>query len=128
MNPNLALHQASKSLDNYRTNLRDEWNFHGLTSSQNYGLDGLPWATSHYTFHLVAWHIPLALSGQFYYAPNGTLSFEPKYEAPYWLPFFTPFATGHIECLQVEREKTTEILYKLSVSSGKVISKWQILV
>ena len=119
LEPHLALGQAIKSLDNYRSTLRDEWNFHGLTSSQHYGLDGLPWATSHYTFHLVLWHLPLALSGQQFYAPNGSLTFKPKYEPPYWLPFYTPFCMGNIEASENQDNDKTEILYKLTVSSGK---------
>lgn len=118
-NPYSALQQAAKSLDNYRSTLRDQWNFHGLTSSEHYGLDGLPWATSHYTFHLVLWHLPLALSGQRYYAPNGSLTFVPKFETPYWLPFYTPFCMGNIEAKEVTTEtNSTEVLYALKVSSG----------
>lgn len=118
MEPKLALEQASKSLNNYRSTLRDEWNIHGLTSSEHYGLDGLPWATSHYTFHLVLWHLPLALSGQQYYAPNGSLIFAPKYEVPYWLPFYIPTCMGNIEAREEKTGRSIEILYKFKVSSG----------
>jgi len=116
--PEDALQQASKSLDNYRTNLRDQWNFHGVTSSEHYGLDGLPWATSHYTFHLVLWHLPLALSGQQYYAPNGTITFEPRFDPPYWLPFYTPSCMGNIEAKKIDVEGKDEILYSMKSSSG----------
>lgn len=119
MEPKLALEQASKSLNNYRSTLRDEWNIHGLTSSEHYGLDGLPWATSHYTFHLVLWHLPLALSGQQYYAPNGSLIFAPKYEVPYWLPFYIPTCMGNIEAREEKTGDSIEILYKFKVSSGE---------
>ena len=116
--PEDALQQASKSLDNYRTNLRDQWNFHGVTSSEHYGLDGLPWATSHYTFHLVLWHLPLALSGQQYYAPNGTISFEPRFDPPYWLPFYTPSCMGNIGAKKIDVEGKDEVLYSMKTSSG----------
>ncbi|XP_065653158.1 uncharacterized protein LOC136071792 [Hydra vulgaris] len=119
MEPHLALEQVIKSLDNYRTTLRDQWNFHGLTSSQHYGLDGLPWATSHYTFHLVLWHLPLALSGQQYNAISGTLTFEPKYDAPYWLPFYTPLCMGNIEAKEQDSLGSNEILYRFTVTSGQ---------
>jgi len=121
MNPKNALEQVSKSLDNYRTTLRDQWNVHGLTSSKSYGLDGLPWATSHYTLHLLVWHVPMALTRQFYFAPNGTLTFDPTFEPPYWLPFYTPTSMGHIECEQrKDGENYVEIVYKLEVSSGSL--------
>ena len=116
MAPRIALHQAEKSLDHYRSTLKDQWNIHGLTSSEHYGLDGLPWATSHYSFHLMLWHLPLALSGQQYNAPNASLTFQPKYEAPYWLSFLTPVALGSIEARLVEKEN--EVMYIFSVTSG----------
>ena len=118
MDPKEAMEQAIKSLNNYRVTLRDQWNFHGLTSSEHYGLDGLPWATSHYTFHLVLWHLPLALSGQQYFAPNGTLKFSPKYNVPYWLPFYLPQCMGNIEAKEEKTGKSIEVLYKLRVSLG----------
>ena len=118
MDPEDALQQASKSLDNYRTNLRDQWNFHGVTSSEHYGLDGLPWATSHYTYQLVLWHLPLALSGQQYYAPNGTITFQPRFDPPYWLPFYTPRCMGNIEAKQESLQGKDEIMYTMKASSG----------
>ena len=45
-----ALQQAKKAIDHVRSGLNDQWNFHGLYSGTGYGLDGLPWCTSHYTF------------------------------------------------------------------------------
>ena len=120
MPPRIALHQAQKSLDHYRSTLKDQWNFHGLTSSENYGLDGLPWATSHYSFQLMLWHLPLALSGQQYNAPNATLSFKPKFDVPYWLSFYTPVALGNIEAKF--NEASNETMFKFTVSSGEKAS------
>lgn len=93
----MALNRAKKSLDHWRSTLNDQWNIHGLIASNGYGLDGLPWATSHYSFHLVLWHLPLALSGQLYNAGNASLTFWPKYQIPFNLPFFTPKAIGTIQ-------------------------------
>jgi hypothetical protein len=122
MSPEKAMEQAIKSLDNYRSTLHDQWNFHGITSSSHYGLDGLPWATSHYTLHLVLWHLPLALSGQQYYAPEGKIRFDPKYSPPYWLPFYTPSCMGNIEAKDSTKESSnTEIVYTMTVSSGKSV-------
>ena len=126
MDPKKAMSQAIKSLDNYRSNLRDQWNFHGMTSSSHYGQDGLPWATSHYTLHLVMWHLPLALSGQQYYAPEGRITFAPKYSPPYSLPFYTPSCIGKIEAKSAaEKSKaSSEILYTVNVSSGKKVTDY----
>ena len=46
--------------------------------------------------HLVAWHIPLAISGQQANLPNGTLSFAPKLKAPYSLPVVLPGVFGSL--------------------------------
>lgn len=123
LDPKKAMSQVIKSLNNYRSNLHDQWNFHGITSSNHYGQDGLPWATSHYTLHLVLWHLPLALSGQQYYAPEGRMTFDPKYSPPYRLPFYTPSCIGSIEAKETSEKKnnkdSSEILYKLTVFSGK---------
>ena len=117
------MQQAIKSLDNYRTTLRDQWNFHGITSSGHYGLDGLPWATSHYTLHLVLWHLPLALSGQQFDAPSGTIRFKPKYNPPYWLPFYTPFCMGNIGAKEITKDKSrVEVMHSLKVSSGMCLA------
>jgi hypothetical protein len=35
-----ALAMAEKELDHYRTTLRDQWNIHGLTANDGYGVDG----------------------------------------------------------------------------------------
>ena len=98
-----ALQQAKKAIDHVRSGLNDQWNFHGVYSGTGYGLDGLPWCTSHYTFHMVLWHIPFALSGQSFSAPNATLSFDPKLPCPYKVPFYTPFATGTLQCTVLHR-------------------------
>lgn len=123
--PIIALNRAKKSLDHWRSTLNDQWNVHGLISSTGYGLDGLPWATSHYSFHLVLWHIPLALSGQQYSAPNSSLTFWPKFPIPFNLPFFTPKASGTIEGAYVngndreEDDNEEEEMFTFTVKSGE---------
>ncbi|XP_032237936.2 uncharacterized protein LOC5512607 isoform X1 [Nematostella vectensis] len=112
--PDFALSQAKKSLEHYRSGLNELWNIHGLTSGTGYGLDGQPWCTSHYTFHMVLWHIPIALSGQQYSAVDKKLVFAPKVTLPYSLPFFTPGASGTIEAKMIARK----VVCKLSVSHG----------
>lgn len=116
MDPTEALKQAKKALEHYRKNLNDFWNIHGLTAGQGYGVDGQPWCTSHYSFHMVLWHIPLALSGQQYSAVEQKLTFEPKLQMPYALPFFTPFASGTIQ----GRKLNERIKYTVTVTSGRL--------
>ena len=94
MDPQKALLKAEKAIEHVRSELNDEWDFHELYSGDGYGLDGLPWCTSHYAFHMVLWHIPFAISGQSFSAPEARLSFEPKLSCPYHIPFYTPFASG----------------------------------
>lgn len=50
-----ALAMAEKELDHYRSTLRDQWNIHGLTANDGYGIDGQPWCTAHYGFHMPLW-------------------------------------------------------------------------
>jgi len=116
MEPKESLRQAQKALEHYRTKLNDFWNIHGLTAGQGYGVDGQPWCTSHYSFHLVLWHIPLALSGQQYDAVQQRLTFEPKIKVPYALPFFTPFASGTVQA----RKLGNRVKYTVTVTSGRL--------
>lgn len=87
-----ALSQPSKSLNLWRTGINDQWNTAGLVSSQ-----GLPYITSHYGFHMVEWHIPLAISGQIADLPNNKLGFAPTMDAPYRLPVILPGVLGSLE-------------------------------
>lgn len=114
--PQESLKQAENALEHYRTNLKDFWNIHGLTAGKGYGVDGQPWCTSHYSFHLVLWHIPLALSGQQYDAVEQRLTFEPKLKVPYSLPFFTPFSSGTVQA----RKLTKRIKYTVTLTSGRL--------
>ena len=116
MDPEESLKQAEKALEHYRTNLNDLWNIHGLTAGQGYGVDGQPWCTSHYSFHLVLWHIPLSLSGQRYDAVHKRLTFHPKLNVPYALPFFTPFASGTVKARKLDEC----VKYTVTVTSGRL--------
>ena len=62
--------------------------------------DGYPTVTSHYGFHMVSWHVPLAVSGQLAdLAPpaNRSLTFAPRLAPPYTLPFMLPGVLGTVE-------------------------------
>merc|ERR1712196_449065 len=78
------------SLQNWRYSLKDLWNIAGNADQET----GLPYITSHYGFFMVAWHIPLALSGQQADLPRGRLTFDPRVEAPYSLPVLLPGVVG----------------------------------
>jgi len=100
MAANQSLAQAQKALNQWRLVLNDQWNVHGLMGGIGYGVDGLPFCTSHYGFHMVLWHIPFALSGQQYSAPNASLTFSPKIAAPYQFPVLIPKVFGFIRTSQ----------------------------
>jgi hypothetical protein len=102
----------------YRTGLRDQWNIHGITANDGYGVDGQPWCTAHYAFHVTPlWAIPLAMSGQEYDGRSGgRLSFSPKTDCPYSLPWFTPTGSGVLSCTMSDQAHA----FRLSCSSGSV--------
>ena len=77
------------SATSYSRRINDQWNTAGLKDTAGY-----PTATSHYGMHMVAWHLPLALSQQQANLPNGTLSFAPRLPAPYSLPVLLPGVLG----------------------------------
>ena len=61
--------------------------------------DGYPTVTSHYGFHMVSWHVPLAMSGQLADlsdTSNRSLTFAPTIPAPYSLPLMLPGVLGTI--------------------------------
>jgi non-lysosomal glucosylceramidase len=104
-----SLGEAEKIIRNWRDRMRDQWDYTDTTTAW----DGYLWCNSHYARQLIFWSIPLALSGQHYYAPDGRLTFDPKVAAPAKLPFFTPQAGGEIELLGQGR-------YRLSVAYGNL--------
>lgn len=84
-----ALTQPAKSLGLWRSVINDQWNTCGIATR-----DGRSSVTSHYGFHMVAWHIPLTISGQDANLPEGELSFDPRVMTPYKLPVLLPGITG----------------------------------
>jgi len=107
-----SLHEAEKIIRNWRDRMRDQWDYTDTTAAWN----GYLWCNSHYARQVILWSIPLALSGQHYYAPESRLTFDPKVAAPAKLPFFTPQAAGVLELLGQGR-------YRLSVASGSLSIK-----
>jgi len=80
---------------NWAERLHDQWDYTDLTT----GWDGEPWCNSHYGRQIIFWSIPLALSRQKYFAPEGRLTFDPKTDGAAKPPFFNPTALGTVEIL-----------------------------
>ena len=96
-----ALEIPQRFFDNIRLRLRDTWNIAGLYSGANwtqYGADddGQAWCTNHYGMALTHFFLHLALSGQQASLPKGTLSFAPRYAAPFSLPLLLAGTTGRV--------------------------------
>lgn len=81
-----------------------------------FSLSGLPYVTSHYGFHMVLWHITLALSGQDANLPAGSLSFEPKLSPPYNLPVLLPGVLGSLSAVPQDHA----VCYTLSLAFGQL--------
>ena len=89
--------QPRKSLDFWRSSVSDLWNVAGIASARPDG-DAFPSITSHYGFHMVFWHLPLAISGQQadLGAENSSLTFAPKVQAPFSLPILLVGVLGSV--------------------------------
>ena len=95
-----ALAPAKKQLEWVRDCLHDMWNTVAVYSGTGYGNEDFqPLANSHYGYHMVAWHLLFALSGQFYNRPAGKLALAPKLVArPFELPVLVPSTAASIAC------------------------------
>ena len=116
MDPDDALSQSEKGLNHVRETLRDQWNTHGLYAGDGYGVGGKPWLTSHYGFHMVLWHLPFAISGQYTDLSKGLLLFAPKIRSPFLLPFLIPNTLGSISASPLTNGQTSYTL-KLAVGN-----------
>jgi non-lysosomal glucosylceramidase len=117
MDPDSALIQSEKGLNHVRQTLNDQWNVHGLYASDGYGIGGKPWVTSHYGFHMVLWHLPFAISGQYTDLAKGILSFSPKLRSPFILPVLIPNVFGSISSTPLLNGQST---YTFTLTVGKL--------
>ena len=85
--------------------------------ASGYGIDGQPWCTSHYGFHIVAWHIVYALTGQVWDGVAGVLTFAPAVAAPFELPALVPGAAGLLTA-SVSSDASASTTYTLMVTVG----------
>ena len=88
-----SLSQGEKVVKHWAYTINDQWDYRDLSA----GWDGTPYCNSHYGRQLMFWAFPLGLTGQDYSAVEQRLSFDPKTEAPYRFPFYTPKANGVLE-------------------------------
>eukprot|EP01052_Picozoa_sp_SAG31_P039038 SAG31_NODE_5329_length_2608_cov_1.073735_2_plen_95_part_00 len=61
--------------------------------------------------HIVAWHLPIAMSGQQADLHKGSLTFAPKVQPPFTLPVFMPGVLGTLSA------NGTSYTIKLTVGS-----------
>jgi len=110
----------------YSNRLNDQWNIAGIKSN-----DGYPTVTSHYGYHMTAWHIPLALSGQqarLHPHQNSQknqthLSFSPKLPCDiegYVLPLYLPGVLGTLSCQDYGGSAGQQAAVELTVGSLRV--------
>jgi non-lysosomal glucosylceramidase len=117
VNPDSALIQSAKGLNNVRQTLNDQWNTHGIYASDGYGVGGKPYVTSHYGFHMVLWHLPFAISGQYTDLSKGVLLFSPKLQPPFILPVLIPNTFGSISATPLSNGQTS---YTLALAVGNL--------
>ena len=85
----LAVFETSAT--SWSKRLNNQWDTAGIKDTSGYGT-----VTSHYGMHMVAWHIPIAISGQQAALHNGSLTFAPKVKPPFVLPVFMPGVLGSL--------------------------------
>jgi non-lysosomal glucosylceramidase len=117
MDSDSAFIQSEKGLNHVRQTLNDQWNTHGIYASDGYGLGGKPWITSHYGFHMVLWHLPFAISGQYTDLNKGVLLFSPKLRSPFILPVLIPTIFGSISAIPLSSGQST---YTLTLIVGNL--------
>eukprot|EP00035_Acanthoeca_spectabilis_P015534 m.310465 g.310465 ORF g.310465 m.310465 type:complete len:540 (-) comp16380_c0_seq1:162-1781(-) len=109
--PAEALENFRKSATSWSERINDQWNTAGIKDT-----DGYPTVTSHYGFHMVSWHVPLALSGQLADLSakgNRSLTFAPAVDPPYSLPLMLPGVLGVLA-------SAAEGEYRVSLTVGAV--------
>jgi uncharacterized protein (DUF608 family) len=114
VDPDDALIQSKKGLSHVRETLRDQWNTHGLYAGDGYGVGGKSWNTAHYGFHMVLWHLPFALSGQYTDLPKGVLLFSPKVRVPFTLPILIPNIFGSISATPLSNGQSSYTLPRMA--------------
>lgn len=88
----LSTYKASATSWSRRIN--DQWATAGLKDTAGY-----PTCTTHYGYHMISWHTPLALSGQQANMAEGnsSLFFTPRVPRPFVLPVLLPGVIGLLE-------------------------------
>lgn len=96
----------------------------GILGGLGYGADGLPHITSHYGYYMSAWHMVLALSGQYVDVNEKIVTFDPKLEPPFRLPFFIPSVWGYIQSdiapYNMSKPEELHVFYTLGLHFGEL--------
>lgn len=106
-----ALAQPQKSLNNWRTHVKDLWNVAGICS----GTTGLSTITSHYGYWMSSWHLVFSLAGQDADLSVGKLQFAPAVSVPFSLPVVLAGTIGSISSPDGKR-------FTLTVTAGSPIT------
>merc|ERR1719272_755596 len=116
--PSTALNNFKKSATSWSERINDQWNTAGIKDTNGY-----PTVTSHYGFHMVSWHVPLAISGQLadLSSPSArSLTFAPTIPAPYSLPLMLPGVLGTVSAKQDAGSNPPTCTYKVALTIGEL--------
>ena len=114
--PATALENFRKSATSWSERVNDQWNTAGIKDT-----DGYPTVTSHYGFHMVSWHVPLAISGQLadLSSPAArSLTFAPAVSAPFSLPLMLPGVLGTVSAKQDPGSNPPTCTYVVALTIG----------
>ncbi len=108
-----------KAIEHWRSVVHDQWNVVGIMGGLGYGLDGMPYITSHYGYYMSSWHIIMALSGQKANMTKHSLTFEPKLHPPFILPVILPGVWGYLQA-SIAGKNMTQVYYSLGLHFGSL--------
>lgn len=132
MAPAAALELARGSGTSYAQRANDQWNIAGLKRS-----DGLPVLTSHYGYHMVAWHMALGLTRQVMRAEDNTsvsLTWFPRVQGMcaggnttrWQWPVLLPGVVGWVSCvgLPLPAPPAGDAKLTFQLVSGQLTLSW----
>jgi non-lysosomal glucosylceramidase len=118
---NHALEVGLKAIEHWHSVIHDQWNVVGVIGGLGYGVDGLPYITSHYGYFMSSWHLVMALSGQKADMSEKSLTFTPKFDpqndSPFLLPVVLPGVWGY---LQSNQATDLKVSYSLMLHFGSL--------
>ena len=115
---NQALDVGLKALEHWRSVMHDQWNVVGLMGGLGLGVDGMPYATSHYGYFMSSWHMVMALSGQKANVSDESLTFNPKLDPPFVLPVVLPGVWGYLQNSPYQTATDLKVSHTLALHFG----------